>query len=122
MLELDRSPVALDPVLVDEASVPAEERRPGVPLNLVLVEGNPLVDDALHARHYRREVDLHVANADPELVGSAGVLCDLGGSDQSLRRDTPARNSGAAHEARLEERDPLPAAARGVYARPAAHP
>jgi hypothetical protein len=86
----------------------------------VLVEDDALIDYALYSAHHGSEAHLHVAQADAELGSSAGVVGDLGGSDQSLGGDAPPRDSGAADEARPEQRHPpAPGAA---HAHPAAHP
>jgi len=63
-----------------------------------------LLDDPPDARHHGGEVDLGVADVDPELPGAMGdVVCDFSGPDQGFRGDAPPRDSGAADRAGLEE-------------------
>ncbi len=121
-LELDPLAAALDRVLGEKPRVPAEEGDAVIFVDLVLVEGDAVVDHALDARHHRGEVNLDRPDPDAELLGSADVLCDFGGPDQGFGRDAPARDSGAADEAALEQRDPLAALPGGAHAGPASHP
>jgi len=107
MIELDIRAVALERMLGDEACTAAEQGHTLVALDRVLVERDPVVDDAADARHDGREVDLHLACPDPEITGVPCVVRYLSGSDQSLGRDAPARDSGAADRSALEQRDPL---------------
>jgi len=63
-----------------------------------------LLDDPPDARHHGGEVDLGVADVDPELRGAMGdVVCELGGPDQGFRGDAPPGDSSAADGAWLEE-------------------
>ena len=107
MIELDIRAVALERMLGDEACTAPEQGHTLVALDRVLVERDPLVDDPPDARHHSREVDLYLARPDPEITGVPRVVRYLGSSDQSLRRDAPARDSGAANRSALEQRDPL---------------
>jgi len=107
VIELDIRAVALERVLGDEACTPAEQGHTLAALDRMLVERDPVVDHPADARHHSREVDLYLACPDPEVTGVPCVVRYLGGSDQSLGRDAPARDSGAADRSALEQRDPL---------------
>jgi hypothetical protein len=119
--KLDLRLVRLQPMVGDETSPAAEERDAVVAFDLVLVEGDTVVDHSPDARHHRRKVDGNLAEPDPELGRDATVCCDLRGPDQGFRGDAPTRDSGAADQAALEERHPRAPGAGGANARPAAH-
>src|SRR6266508_746610 len=109
--ELNGLAAALKRVLVDEARLAAEQAHV-VARDLALVEGDPLVDHPLDACHDGAEVDFDSTESDAELLGGAAVGGNLGGPDQSLRGNAPTRDSGAADEATLEQRNAHAARAR----------
>jgi len=115
-------PAALDRILSDHPRVTAVEGRSHVALDHALVEGDPVVDHRADALHHGREVDVHRAEPNAELVRTPGVVSDLGGSDQSLGGDTPPSNSGTADRAALEECDSSPATPGHADTGPTAHP
>src|SRR6266508_3221577 len=118
--ELNGLAAALKRVLVDEARLAAEQAHV-VARDLALVEGDPLVDHPLDACHDGAEVDFDSTESDAELLGGAAVGGNLGGRDQSLRGNAPTRDSGAADEATLEQRNAHAARARGPDSGPATH-
>ena len=121
MIEPDDLAVALELVLGDEAGTAPEQSHTLIALDRVLVERDPVVDDPSDAHHHSREVDLHLAGTDAEITGVSRVVRYLTGSDQSLGRDAPARDSGAADRSALEERHPLASLACGPDGGPATH-
>ena len=82
-----------------------------------------VVDHLADAGHHRREVDLGVADPDPELRGSVlDVVRDLCCPDQGLRGYAPTRDSGPADRPRLEEHHARAAPARLQRCRHPGHP
>ena len=77
-----------------------------------LVVGASVLDHLTDAAHDGGEVDLYLPRPDPELGSPSCIVRDLCSPDQGLGRDTPARDSGAAHGAGLEEHDLRAAAPR----------
>lgn len=119
--ELHRVFAALERALADEPRFAPEERDAVVLGDLVLVEGDAVVDDAPDARHHGGKVDVDGAEANPEFVRGSDVGGDLRGSDQSLRGYAPPGDSGAADKPALEERHAGATRTSGADGGPAAH-
>lgn len=121
MAKLDPLARRLQPVLVDEARCAAKEGDALIAFDLMLVERDAVVDHTLDPGHHRGKVDRYFAEPDPELVREAALCCDFRGPDQGFRGDAPPRNSGAADEPALEQRNMRSPRSCCANARPAAH-